>query len=65
MKSIRCGYCNMLKSEWTRNDGNGVSREGIPYCCTGCAQNKRCTCKSGVITKDTKGRTPAPVTNPK
>jgi hypothetical protein len=63
MEQKRCANCGMGKSQWTRNDGRGFSREGIFYCCEGCAQDNHCTCRRAV-TRDTKGRKPVRVSNP-
>ena len=59
-----CAECGMPKSEWTRNDGQGVSREGLHYCCEGCSQDNRCICRTDQVTRDTKGRRPARVSHP-
>jgi hypothetical protein len=59
-----CANCGMPKSQWTRNDGQGVKRENVMYCCEGCAQDNRCICRGGRVTRDTKGRPAAPVSQP-
>jgi hypothetical protein len=64
MKDLLCANCGMPRSEWTRNDGRGVTREGLHYCCEGCAQDNHCICRKRGMTRDSKGRRPAHVSNP-
>jgi hypothetical protein len=64
MKERNCPNCGMPKSQWIRNDGRGVSREGTFYCCEGCAVDNRCTCMTERNTKDRKGRKPAHAAKP-
>lgn len=44
MTEVSCAGCGMPKSEWTRNDGQGFLREGLLFCCQGCAEYDHCTC---------------------
>jgi hypothetical protein len=66
MKETSCPNCGMSKSEWMRNDGRGVSREGLVYCCEGCAVKNQCTCRyeGSRKARDVKGRRPAHVHTP-
>lgn len=39
-----CANCNMPKSEWRGNNGQGVQIGDKTYCCQGCATGTGCTC---------------------
>jgi hypothetical protein len=34
----RCPTCGRERSEWTENDGDGVTFAGLTYCSTDCLQ---------------------------
>lgn len=39
----RCPKCHMRRIEW-QNNGQGYGRDGVTYCCRGCAEGTGCTC---------------------
>lgn len=46
MSEQTCPRCGMTKSQWKGNGGDGVERDGVRYCCDGCANGTGCTCKA-------------------
>jgi len=48
MPKKKCPECGMDRSQWTRNDGLGFEKEGLTYCCKGCARTTGCVCKNDV-----------------
>ena len=45
MEERTCPRCGMEQRLWQGNNGQGVTKEGQLYCCTGCANNTGCTCR--------------------
>ena len=44
MDEPACPRCGLEKDRWKGNRGQGVEREGLTYCCEGCAGGDICTC---------------------
>jgi hypothetical protein len=40
-----CYKCGMLKANWKGNEGRGYTKDGLTYCCQGCAEGTGCTCR--------------------
>lgn len=41
----KCPNCDMKRSEWRGNNGQGFAMGGQTYCCQGCAIGTGCICK--------------------
>jgi hypothetical protein len=39
-----CDGCGMKRSEWKGNSGHGYVKDGLTYCCKGCAEETTCSC---------------------
>ncbi len=44
MAEQTCPNCGMPKSEWQGDGGEGYTKDGVTYCCRGCAEGTGCTC---------------------
>lgn len=39
-----CHQCGMQKGQWSGNQGKGIEKDGMYYCCKGCADDTGCMC---------------------
>lgn len=40
----KCPGCGLADSDWQGADGRGYTKDGLRYCCSGCAEDAGCTC---------------------
>jgi hypothetical protein len=39
-----CHECGMQKGQWSGNQGKGIEKGGMYFCCKGCADGTGCMC---------------------
>ena len=39
-----CPRCGMPRDIWPDDSAGGAKKDGVFYCCIGCADDKGCTC---------------------
>jgi hypothetical protein len=52
-----CPRCGMARDVWPDDSAGGAVKDGITYCCKGCAEDTGCTC-TGNRTQEPAGRAP-------
>jgi hypothetical protein len=45
-ESNECAGCGLKREWWSASAGKGYVKEGLTYCCQGCAKNAKCRCDS-------------------
>jgi hypothetical protein len=53
-----CPRCRMPRDTWPDDSGGGALKDGVTYCCKGCADDTGCTCR-GNRTQEPAGQRPA------
>lgn len=44
IKGAVCPNCGLLQDRWTGNSGEGYEKQGLIFCCEGCAEDTGCGC---------------------
>jgi hypothetical protein len=48
-KAGGCPGCGMPREDWPKVAGAGYAKDGVVYCCEGCADGSGCTCRQYIV----------------
>jgi hypothetical protein len=47
-----CPACGLPREDWPDDGAGGYSKDGVIYCCHGCADGPGCTCRRYITTDE-------------